>query len=82
MRTPVRNQDFSQTMNIKKAEWLSFVEIMKTFLGNKKHQIMKNSSRCSQHFMTWGAKLELKCTSCSVIRTNFLNIVELPVMNS
>jgi len=33
---PYAVQAFIQTMNSKKAAWLSFVEVMKNFLGNKK----------------------------------------------
>ena len=36
IRTLVRDQTFVQTMNDKKVAWLSFVDVMKNFLGNKK----------------------------------------------
>ena len=43
IRTLVRDQAFVQAMNDKeKAAWLSFVYVMKNFLGNKKLEIMRN----------------------------------------
>jgi len=49
-------QAFIQTCMLKKAAWLSFVEVMKNFLGNKKQIVKILLVRCSQYFMIWDAK--------------------------
>ena len=62
IRTLVRNQAFVQAMNDKKKEaWLSFVDVMKNFLGNKKagnhEDLVGNMLSAFRHL---GCKMSIK----------------------
>ena len=62
IRTLVRDQGFTQTMNDKeKAAWLSFVDVTKNFLGNKKAQNYENLvSNMLSAFHHLGCKMSIK----------------------
>ena len=66
IRTLVRDQSFTQTMNDKeKAAWLSFVDVTKNFLGNKKAQNYENLvSNMLLAFHHLGCKMSIKVHFC------------------
>ena len=66
IRTLVRDQGFTQTMNDKeKAAWLSFVNVTKKFLGNKKAQNYENLvSNMLSAFHHLGCKMSIKVHFC------------------
>ena len=86
IRTLGRDQAFVQAMNDKeKAAWLSFVDVMKNFLGNKtagNHEdLVVNMLSPFRHL---GCKMNIKVHflfKCSIIWTNFQTILEMSVIN-
>ena len=61
IRTLVLHQAFVQAINDKKAAWLSFVDVMKNFLGNKKagnHEDLVGNMLLAFHNLGW--KMSIK----------------------
>ena len=85
IRTLVRDQGFTQTMNDKeKAAWLSFVDNTKNFLGNKIAQNYENlvsNTFSAFHHLSCKTSIKVHFLTCSVIWTNFQKTLDLSVMN-